>query len=430
MRSDRIVKGDRPRVVITGIGMVTGLGPDRETTWQSLSEGAGAVRWLDTRDLMQRIGSKAVPKELPRIAGAPAAFEAPVSDDPYLGEPNIHLAVTAAKEAVADAQVDWERVPQYRRGCVIGTSKGGIRSIGRALAERRCSDHVKNFTPELWPMFWPNAPASLVAARWNIQGPVLCPVAACATGLMSLCRGAELIEHGTCDVVLAGSTDASLEPAVLGAFSRMGVMAKDFEDPASACRPFDRFRSGFVVGEGAAVLVLERAELASARGVKPYAEWLAGGCVSDPTGIAHLETEGTSLSWLISEVLRRSNTSASQIDYINLHGTGTKDNDRAETRAIQRALGAAAEDISCSSLKGALGHLLGAAGSVETACTLLAMRDGCVPPTRNLTQPDPECDLDYTPGIAKPRHIGKAMKLSLGFGGHQVAAVLGRVSDS
>ena len=343
--------------------------------------------------------------------------------------------MTAAKEAVAEAQVNWDAVEPYRRGCVIGTSKGGMRSIGRALAERRFGDGDdfrirKNLAPELWPMFWPNTPASLVAERWKIRGAVLSPVAACATGLMSLCRAAELIQDGTCDLVLAGSTDASLEPAVLGAFSRMGVLARNFEDPASACRPFDRFRSGFVVGEGAAVLILERADLAAARGVKPYAQWLAGGCASDPAGIARLETEGTSLSWLIEDVLRRSETSAAEIDYINLHGTGTKDNDRTETRAVHRAFGAAAERVSCSSLKGALGHLLGAAGSVETACTLLAMRDGCIPPTRNLTHPDPECDLDYTPGSSKPRCIQKTMKLSLGFGGHQVAAVFGPVSDS
>ena len=211
----------------------------------------------------------------------------------------------------------------------------------------------------------------------------------------------------------------------------MGVLARDFSDPASACRPFDRFRNGFVVGEGAAVMVLQPAELANSRGInrKPYAEWLAGGCVSDPTGIAHLEAEGTSLSWLIGDVLRRSGTSPSEIDYINLHGTGTRDNDRTETRALRAVLGSAADRVSCSSLKGALGHLLGAAGSVETACTLLAMRDDCIPPTRNLTHSDPECDLDYTPGVSKPRRIYKAMKLSLGFGGHQVAAVLGQVGD-
>ncbi len=409
--------------------MVTGLGPDRETTWKSLCAGAGAVRWLDPADLMAQVGLKAALKESPRFAGATAAIDSLTSEDHRdLQEPNIRLAMTAAKEAVADARVDWDAVPPHRRGCVIGTSKGGMRSIGRALAERRFGN--EHPTPELWPMFWPNTPASRAAECWKIRGAMLCPVAACATGLMSLCRGAELIEHGTCDLVLAGSTDASLQPAVLGAFSRMGVLAKDLKDPAAACRPFDKFRSGFVVGEGAAVMVLERGELAAARGVAPYAEWLAGGCVSDPAGIARLETQGTSLSWLIQDVLRRSGTTAVEIDYINLHGTGTKDNDRTETRALRSALGSAADDISYSSLKGALGHLLGAAGSVETACTLLAMRDGCVPPTRNLTHPDPECDLDYTPGISKPRPIPKAMKLSLGFGGHQVAAVFGRISDS
>jgi 3-oxoacyl-[acyl-carrier-protein] synthase II len=181
-----------------------------------------------------------------------------------------------------------------------------------------------------------------------------------------------------------------------------------------------------VVGEGAAVVVMERSDFAIARGVVPYAEWLAGGCVSDPTGIAHLDREGTGLTWLIGDVLHRAETHPEEVDYINLHGTGTWDNDRTETRAVRSALRSDVNRVSCSSLKGSLGHLLGAAGSVEAACTLLAMRDGVIPPTRNLKTPDPACDLDYTPNRARPRKIGKALKLSLGFGGHQVAAVLGR----
>lgn len=274
-------------------------------------------------------------------------------------------------------------------------------------------------------MFWPNTPASLVAERWKIRGPVLCPVAACATGLMSLWRGAELIREGVCDVVLAGSTDASLQPSVLGAFSRMGVLAKETGDPREACRPFDLHRTGFAVGEGAAVLVMERADVAQARGVTPYAEWLGGGCVSDPSGITHLDEEATGLIWLIRDVLKRSGVAPDEIDYINLHGTGTWGNDRTETHAVREALGQHADRVSCSSLKGSLGHLLGAAGSVETACTLLAMREGRIPLTRNLDHPDPACDLDYTPHQSRPRTIRHALKLSLGFGGHQVAAVFG-----
>lgn len=420
------MRRDEPRVVITGIGLVTGLGGDRESTWKALLAGQGAVRRLDSQELANRIG---LPERLlnsSQFLGAPAlGLSNKCSENVFLQEPNIQLALRAAKEAVQDAEVPWDVIEPYRRGCVIGTSKGGMQSFARlALAER---SKIENQLPqEFWPMVWPDTPASLVAETWSIRGAVLCPVAACATGLMSLLRGAELIRQGTCDLVLAGSTDASLQPAVLGAFSRMGVLARNDEDPAAACRPFDLHRNGFIVGEGAAVMVLERDDFAKARGAVPYAEWLTGGCISDPSGIARLDPHGTGLSWLINDVLRRSETNAEEIDYINLHGTGTWDNDRTETRAVRSALGPHADHVACSSLKGALGHLLGAAGSVETACTLLAMRDGVIPPTRNLTTPDPECDLDYTPNASQPRTIRKALKLSMGFGGHQVAAVFGR----
>lgn len=421
------MNGQNTRVVITGIGLVTGLGIGRESTWQALVSGAGAVRRLEPAELCQRAGFTELLGRAETYLGAPVKWPEDSVGTVFDQEPNIRMARFATEEALADAQANWDTVPPPRRGCVIGTSKGGMHSISRLLAAEFHGEHSE--PPELWPMFWPNTPASLVAERWKIRGPVLCPVAACATGLMSLWRGAELIREGVCDVVLAGSTDASLQPAVLGAFSRMGVLAKETEDPRAACRPFDRHRSGFVVGEGAAVLVMERADVALARGITPYAEWLGGGCVSDPTGIAHLDEEATGLIWLIRDVLKRSRLPRDEIEYINLHGTGTRDNDRTETHAIREALGEHANRVSCSSLKGALGHLLGAAGSVETACTLLAMRHGQIPPTRNLEHPDPDCDLDYTPNRTRSLTIRHALKLSLGFGGHQVAAVFGPGSD-
>lgn len=413
-----------PQVVITGLGMVTALGSGRESTWTALIQGKGAVRRLGSAELFERAGLPRNHQDADSFLGAPATGSADSVGSFFETEPNIRLALAAANEAVLEAGIDWERVPPRRRGCVIGTSKGGMQSIARALAAKEAGRPTEA-PEELWPMFWPSTPASLVSERWKLRGPALCPVAACATGLMSLWRGAELIREGVCDLVLAGSTDASLQPAVLGAFSRMGVLAQDREDPGTACRPFDRDRDGFVVGEGAAVLVMERADLARSRGARAYATWLAGGCVSDPTGIAHLNPDGTALTWLIEHLLRQSRLGPADIDYLNLHGTGTKGNDRTETRAVREALRNHADGVSCSSVKGAIGHCLGAAGSIETALTLLAMRDGRVPPTRNLTSPDPECDLDYTPQVSRSRRIRHAMKLSLGFGGHQVAAVFG-----
>ncbi|TXT18527.1 MAG: beta-ketoacyl-acyl-carrier-protein synthase I, partial [Planctomycetota bacterium] len=277
-------------------------------------------------------------------------------------EPVIAMALTAAHEAMAEAGLS--NISE-RSGCVIGTSKPGLRSFAKLMKQAGgpgCD-------------FWPNAAARAIASEWNLFGPALCPVAACATGLVSLIRGADLIRSRECDVVLAGSSDASLVPIVLGSFQRLGVMARGFEEASSACRPFDAERSGFVIGEGAAVLVLEDRERAIARGAAVIAEFVAGGMASDPSGLTQVDPAGTSLAWLIRDVLRRAIVSPSEIDAINLHGTATRTNDVAETHAVRAALGTAAPS-------------------------------------------DPQCDLDYVPNVARRRPLRNVLKLSLGFGGH------------
>jgi len=205
---------------------------------------------------------------------------------------------------------------------------------------------------------------------------------------------------------------------VLGSFQRLGVLARRFDEPSKACRPFDAERSGFVIGEGAAVLALEDCQHAAARGASIYAEFVGGGMANDPSGLTQVEPDGACLAWLIRDVLRRADVSPDEIDYINLHGTATRANDIAETNAIRTAFGAHADRVLCSSQKGAIGHLLGAAGSVETAIALLALRDQVAPPTVNLENVDSLCDLDYVAGSARPARLRHVMKLSLGFGGH------------
>lgn len=347
-------------------------------------------------------------------------------------DPVVELALTAAGEAVDDAGLEVSHIDRERTGCVIGTSKGGLRSFAQLFAARHplTESSGAGSDSNLWMQYLPNAAAAAVAQSLGLHGPALCPVAACATGLISLQRGADLIRDGYCDVVLAGSTDASLQEAVLGSFARLGVLARGFNDPATACRPFDQSRSGFVVGEGAAVLVMERMSHAERRRAQPSAEWLAGASAADPSGLTGMDREAGGLTRLLQDVLKRAGVTAEQIDYVNLHGSATRLNDRCETRAIRRVFGPAAETLSCSSLKGAIGHLLGAAGSVETAATLLALRDGIVPPTVNLLEPDPECDLNYTPGEPLSRPIEHALKLSMGFGGHLAAAVVRRVGGT
>lgn len=391
----------RRQVVVTGIGLVTPFGSGRELSWSAICAGRSAVGWLRTAEF---------PEWPTRGSGwVGAAAPAELLDS---AEPVVTLASTAAREAMAQAGL-----PDIseRSGCVIGTSKLGLRSFARAVRQGESRHDWR-----------PNVAALAVASEWNLRGPTLCPVAACATGLVSLIRGADLIRSGECDVVLAGSSDASLLPIVLGSFQRLGVLARGFDDPATACRPFDAERSGFVIGEGAAVLTLEEREHAAARGANILAEFVAGGMASDPSGLTQVDPHGTTLAWLIRDVLRRARVAPEEIDAINLHGTATRANDVAETRAVRTALGTAADRVACSSQKGAIGHLLGAAGSVESALAILSLRDQVVPPTINLQTPDPQCDLDYVPHTARSQLVRSVLKVSLGFGGHLAVGLFRR----
>ncbi|QDU39432.1 3-oxoacyl-[acyl-carrier-protein] synthase 2 [Maioricimonas rarisocia] len=407
-------------IVVTGIGMVTPLGGSRETGWQALVSGKRACRQLTPDELEERGWPDGSRGEWP---GALAVF----SPDERGNGRVVGMALQAAGEAVADAA--WnpagDTLAAERTGCVIGTSKGDF-----FAASRQFQDLTPSGTPDLaaadWLACWPHAAATAVAQQFDARGPLLCPVAACATGLVSLIRGADLIRNGACDVVIAGSSDAALHPALQACYRRMGVLARGDQPVESRCRPFDRDRSGFIAGEGAAILVLERRSHAEARGARIDAEWLGACMAADPAGITQLDPGADGLTYCIRSVLRQAGTTAESVDYVGLHGTATVPNDRSETRAIRQALGPVADSVRCSSLKGSIGHLLGAAGSVETAATVLAMRDSVAPPTVNLDTADPECDLDYTPGNAATGEIRTALKLSLGFGGHVAAVLLGQ----
>jgi len=390
---------------------VTPFGADPDVVWRRLIHGDTATRWLSSEG---DCGSPNQP------AGAPATgIRAQGS------EPLITMACHAAAHAMSDAQLPSNGTNPDRFGCVIGTSKGGLRSFRHHFRGRSPADNPA----QSWQQCFPDAPSQHVAALLGIRGPLLCPVAACATGLVSLIRGADLIRDGACDVVIAGSTDASLLDVVQGSFRRLGVLARNFDDPARGCRPFAADRTGFLIGEGAAVLVLERLDHARSRQARPYAEWTGHGLAADPAGITSVDVSGEALARLISDTLHRVPCPPDKVDYVNLHGTATTQNDLAETRAVRAAFGAAADGVSCSAFKGALGHLLGAAGSVETALTVLAMKHGIVPPTANLLHPDVQCNLDYTAEGCRRRPIDTAMKLSLGFGGHLAAVVLQRPDD-
>lgn len=421
---------DTPRVVITGVGMVTPLGSTTESSWCGFQAGQSATQWLSHGFPSRDHGHNA---PTARSAGAPALLPTDGLEGDLEFDPVTRMALAASKQAIADARLDLSKADLSRVGCVIGTSKGGLSSFASAWQNERspaAEPRAEQAISQLWQRYVPSSAAAAVAAKFDLQAAALCPVAACATGLISVARGVELIQEGYCDTVLAGSSDASLRTIVRASFQRLGVLAHGFDDPAGACRPFDRRRNGFLIGEGAAVLVLERAEVAEARGAEPYAEWLAGGMCAEAGHLTRLEGDPRALSRLIVDVLRSARVAPDEIDYVNTHGTATRPNDLCETRGLKSALGHGVRGVSCSSLKGGAGHLLGAAGSVELGTTLLAMRDGIVPPTVNLSEPDAECDLDYTPRVSRPRRLETALKISLGFGGHIAVALVRRWSPA
>ena len=415
--------GNAPRrpsgVVVTGVGLVTGLDPRgdwtdaRERTWNAIRKGRSAVRRIDL---------------------GPASYLACSAADPHAdyleSEAGIEhprdLLEKATLGAFRDAGLDRYDFDADRAGCLVGMSKGAVGHLAKMHATIRLGRHDSpDFASEClgYGMPWPNYAASTAATWLGLRGPCLAPVAACASGLIAAIQGADLIRRGDCDLAVIGAVDASIEPTVMAAFARMKALARTDAAP-SAVRPWDRRRSGFVVGEGAAILILERADHARARGVLPYAEFAGGAFGSDAHHMTDLNPDPAGLAHWIGQALRNGDASPTDLDYINVHGTATRQNDPLECRAIRRALGSHADSVSCSANKPQIGHLLGAAGAAELAITCLAIRDGFVPPTLNLDDPDPACDLDGTPHVGKNRDIGAALKISIGFGGHLAAAVL------
>jgi 3-oxoacyl-[acyl-carrier-protein] synthase II len=399
-------------VVITGVGLITPVGPDRESSWRGLCSGRSATRLVTVPGLPTQVCAAPLPEGL---------------CTPPRGEPVVDLALRISREALDHARHPQDVYDPIRFGCVIGTSKGGCHAAMGAWSQTYRGHSPAEFGKvEPWGWMDPQVAARQVTACWNLQGPCLAPVAACATGLMAVARGAELISWNRCDAVLAGSVDASLVPAIHASFRRLGVLAPAASEPTRACRPFHRERAGFVIGEGGAVFVLEEAAQAHARGAPILARWRGAGLGSDAGHLTRLSHDPEPLVHVLKDTLSRSGVQAGDIDYINYHGTATRGNDPLESQAVERALGPAVSAIPGSSLKGAMGHLLGAAGSVELAATVLALRDQKLPPTLHLDDPDPECRLDYIPHQARDQHLATALKLSLGFGGHLVCAIISR----
>jgi 3-oxoacyl-(acyl-carrier-protein) synthase len=402
---------DNERIVVSGIGMVTSLGLDRETSWLNIQRGASNVRPI--------IGLPGLPD------GEMLAAQVDL-DDEHKGVLKIlPMCLRAAGEAMDDADVAWPQFDAARFGCSINAHMGDTRWMHHFYlhgAEERFLGNPP------WTEFWlPNSTCAHVARRYGLLGPRAAHSTACASSLISILSAVRMLQDDQCDIVLAGGGDA-INSLFAAGFRQMRVLAES--GMGSQCRPFARDRAGFVMGEGAAMLILERENHALRRGARIYAEVVGGHVLAEAHHVTGLDCSSEALTRLIQETLRKSRLDPGDIGYINAHATGTEQNDLVEMRAIRDVFADHCRDLCVSGSKSMLGHMINAAGAVEVAITLLAMRDGIAPPTINVSEPDPECCFDYVPLVAKPHRFNHALKLSVAFGGHLAAIALRRWNDA
>ena len=397
------------RVVITGVGAVTPLGLDVPSLWSALTAGRSGIR---------RIASFDTTAFETKIAGEVQDFD-PTRffdrKDVRRADRFAQLAVAAATEAVTEAKLE-TGIDRDRVGVSIATAAGGLESVvdtANTLRERG----PNRVSPFFVTMYIANAASGLVSLRWGFRGPSLTHVSACASSSHSVGEAAEAIKRGQVDVMVAGGSEAVIVPVAVAAFSNMRALSRRNDEPERASRPFERDRDGFVLSEGAAVLVLEEADHAARRGAKSYGELIGYGASDDAYHMADPAPGGVGGALSMRAALANAGIAPEDVGYINAHGTSTPANDRAETQAIKEVFGDHARKVMVSSTKSMTGHLFGAAGALEAIICLLALRDGCIPPTINYDTPDPELDLDFVPNVARAAKVRVALSNSMGLGG-------------
>lgn len=409
--------GDQTRVVVTGLGAVTPVGNNVPTMWASLLEGKSGVARITSFD----------PSMLSvQIAGEVKGFN---PAEHFEGKESrrmdrcVQFAVVAAREAIKDANITIDDTNADDIGVVFGSAAGGIRTMleQQKVLEERGPGRV---SPFFLPMMLADTPSGQIAISLGVRGPNMAVVSACATGGHAIGEAAETIKRGDARIVITGGTDSAILPLTVAGFIVMRALATDNDTPEQACRPFDITRQGFVMSEGAGVLILEDLEHARARGAKIYAEVIGYGSSADAFHLAAPAENAEGTIRAITMALRKAGIDQTEIDYINAHGTGTPLNDRLETFAIKRVFGEHAYRLKVSSSKSMTGHMMGAAGAIEAMVCILAMRDQIIPPTINLRHPDPDCDLDYVPNEARPAKIRMALSNSMGLGGHNSCIIL------
>jgi 3-oxoacyl-[acyl-carrier-protein] synthase II len=388
------------------------------TVWNKLTQGVSGIRKItlfDVADYDCQIGGE-VPDFDP-----PAWFNVP--KDARRADRYTQLAMAAAKLAMADAGLSGAPGEPERFGVVIGSGIGGLKSLADQHAVL-LSKGPGRISPFMIPMMISNMASGLISMEYGLQGPNYAPVSACATSAHALGEAWRMIREGDADLFLAGGSEAAIVPLGIGGFGAMKALSTRNAEPEKASRPFDKGRDGFVMSEGAGVLVVEELEHARKRGARIYAELIGYGLTSDAYHMTSPLPNGEGAQRCMRMALAKAGVSPEQVDYINAHGTSTPVGDVCETRAIKAVFGEHAKRLSVSSSKSMTGHLLGAAGAVESVVCTLAIRDGVVPPTINLDDPDDECDLDFTAHTAKQRRVRIAVNNSFGFGGHNATLVL------
>ncbi len=410
------------RVVITGLGVLTPIGNNINEFWQAMMEGksgAGPITKFDTSDFTTKFAC-----EIKNYDPSPYIDKKALRRmDPYT-----QYAIITSIMAMEDSGIDLENVDKERIGVVFGSGIGGMDTFEKQHREF-IEGGARRISPFFVPMMISDIAAGQISIHYGLKGPNYATTSACATSTNAIADAFFLVQRGSADVILCGGSEAAITPMAIGGFNAARALSTWNDRISEASRPFDKDRNGFVMGEGSGTIVLEELEQAKKRGAKIYGEIIGAGLTGDAYHLTAPAPEGEGAYRSMREAIKDGGIQPEQVDYINAHGTSTELNDINETKAIKKLFGDHAYKLSVSSTKSMTGHLLGAAGAVEAIATILALKNGIIPPTINFNEADPECDLDYTPLKPKERNIKYALSNTFGFGGHNSSILLKKYED-
>lgn len=413
----------RRRVVITGMGMLCPVGNSVPAAWSNITagkSGVGPITHFDASEFETRFAGEVKDFDPVAVLGR---------KDARRMDRITQFAVAATREAMAQSGLQVTDANRDRAGVIVGSGIGGIGTV-MAEADVLREKGPRRISPFLVPMMLPDSASGQIAITFGLRGPNLAVVSACATGTNAVGEAAEVVRRGAADVMVAGGTEAAIVPLAMAGFIVMGAVSSRNDDPQRASRPFDKHRDGFVAGEGSGILILEEYEHALARGAPILAEVLGYGITNDAYHISAPAANGAGAAACMARALEDAGMQPTDVDYLNAHGTSTPLNDKSETAAVKTVFGEAAYDVPMSSTKSMTGHLLGAAGAIESIFCVKALQTGVIPPTINYETQDPECDLDYVPNQARRVPVKRVMSNSFGFGGHNACLVLGAANGS